>query len=203
MRPSRLALTSLLAASAFLTACGGSSDDSTPPPTEAAVTEAPTSAPAETTTTTELAPVQTGVSIVEGTTFSKAAGPVEVTVEGTAFKDFALGNRPPLDGLPTGVYVVFGWFDQNWKPSAGVGTDARRIVFETQSWALPADSRKVLDPDGTLPNVYTIDDAGNFSVKIPVDCSLAGQGTLGIAVYPASGAIQADHEFLIPITCTD
>jgi len=25
---------------------------------------------------------------------------------------------------------------------------------------------------------------------------------MAIAVYPASGAIQADHEFLIPITCT-
>ena len=163
------------------------------PATEAPTTLAPTTTAAPT----------TGVEIVEGTTFSKKAGPVTVTVKGTAFTDLALGNRPPLDGLPTGVYVVFGYFDAKWKPSEGAAVESRRIVTATQSWAMPDSSRDAFDPGKQIPNIFSIDDKGDFSATIPVDCSLAGTGTMGIAVYPASGAIQAEHEFLIPITCTD
>ena len=184
-------------------ACGGSADESSAsssPDTSAVETTSLATTTAVPTTT--VAPAGASVEIVEGTSVSSANGPAEVTVKGTGFTDLALGNRPPLDGLPTGVYIVFGWFDENWKPSAGVGTDARRIVFETQSWAMPEESRAILDPTNQLDNVYTLSPEGDFTVKIPVDCSLAGTGTMAIAVYPASGAIQADHEFLLPITCT-
>ena len=200
----RVIRTVLISATVFaLAACGSSSDDlssSLTPDTSAVETstvEPTTAAP-----TTTAAPAGPSVEIVEGTSFASTGGPVQVTVNGTGFTDLAVGNRPPLDGLPTGVYVVFGWFDENWKPSAGVGTDARRFVFETQSWAMPDESRAVLDPTNQLENVYTLSPEGDFSLTIPVDCSLAGTGTMAIAVYPASGAIQADHEFLIPITCT-
>ena len=201
----RLTRLAIVASITFaLAACGGSSSDETSNADTTVSTEATTEAPTSTqATTTTVAPATTGVEIEGNPTFSRSGGPVVVTVKGTAFTDFALGNRPPLDGLPTGVYVVFGWFDEVWQPSAGVGTEARRIVFETQSWALPDESRSILDPDGTTPNVFTIDADGNFSVTIPVDCTLPGEGTMAIAVYPASGAIQADHEFLLPITCTD
>lgn len=200
----RFIRTALISATVFaLAACGGSSDDSSSsltPDTSAVVTS--TVAPTTAAPTTTAAPAGPSVEIVEGTSFAPTGGQVQVTVNGTGFIDLAVGNRPPLDGLPTGVYVVFGWFDENWKPSAGVGTDARRFVFETQSWAMPDESRAVLDPTNQLENVYTLSPEGDFSLTIPVDCSLAGTGTMAIAVYPASGAIQADHEFLIPITCT-
>jgi hypothetical protein len=199
----RLVRTASISVAIFaLTACGGSSDDSTSsaaPDTSAVET---TSAPTTAAPTTTAAPAGASVEILEGTSFAAANGPVDITVVGQGFTDLAVGNRPPLDGLPTGVYVVFGWFDENWKPSAGVGTDARRFVFETQSWAMPDESRAVLDPTNQLENVYTLSPEGDFTVTIPIDCSLAGEGTMAIAVYPASGAIQADHEFLLPVTCT-
>jgi hypothetical protein len=199
----RLIRTAAISAAIFaLAACGGSSDDSTSsaaPDTSAVET---TSAPTTAAPTTTAAPAGASVEILEGDSFAAANGPVDVTVVGRGFTDLAIGNRPPLDGLPTGVYVVFGWFDENWKPSAGVGTDARRFVFETQSWAMPDESRAILDPANQLENVYSLSPEGNFSVTIPIDCSLPGEGTMGIAIYPASGAIQADHEFLLPITCT-
>lgn len=204
LSPAQRTIRATLVSAIVLTiaACGGSSDDATPseaPDTSAVET---TAAPTTTSAPTTTIPAAASVDIVEGTSFAATGGPVEVTIEGTGFTDLALGNRPPLDGLPTGVYVVFGWFDENWKPSAGVGTDARRFVFETQSWAMPDESRAVLDPTNQLENVYSLSPDGDFTVTIPVDCSLAGTGTMAIAVYPASGAIQADHEFLIPITCT-
>jgi hypothetical protein len=199
----RLVRTASISVAIFaLAACGGSSDDSTSsaaPDTSAVET---TSAPTTAAPTTTAAPAGASVEILEGTSFAAANGPVDITVVGRSFTDLAVGNRPPLDGLPTGVYVVFGWFDENWKPSAGVGTDARRFVFETQSWAMPDESRAVLDPTNQLENVYTLSPEGDFTVTIPIDCSLAGEGTMAIAVYPASGAIQADHEFLLPVTCT-
>ena len=200
----RVIRTVLISATVFaLAACGGSSDDSSSSLTpDTSAVETSSVAPATAAPTTTAAPAGASVEIVEGTSFASTGGPVEVTVNGTGFTDLAVGNRPPLDGLPTGVYVVFGWFDENWKPSAGVGTDARRFVFETQSWAMPDESRAILDPTNQLENVYSLSPEGDFSLTIPVDCSLAGTGTMAIAVYPASGAIQADHEFLIPITCT-
>lgn len=200
----RVIRTALISATVLvLAACGGSSDDSTASVApNSSVAETTSEAPTTAAPTTTAAPAGASVEIVEGTSFAATGGPVSVTVNGTGFTDLAVGNRPPLDGLATGVYVVFGWFDENWKPSAGVGTDARRFVFETQSWAMPDESRAVLDPTNQLENVYTLSPEGDFTVTIPVDCSLAGTGTMAIAVYPASGAIQADHEFLIPITCT-
>jgi hypothetical protein len=69
-------------------------------------------------------------------------------------------------------------------------------------WAMPAASRAVLDPENLLPNIFELDDAGNFTVTIPVT-KIEGTGTYAIAVYPASGAVKAEHEFLIPITFID
>lgn len=185
-------------------ACGGSDDSSdvttavdSTPVTEPAVTEAPTTV-AETTTTVA-APSGPMVEIVGGVTEYPADAETIVTVKGTGFTDLALGSREPLNGIPTGVYVVVGAFDEVWQPSAGVGASARRTDAMNQMWAMPESSRAVLDPDGLLPNVFELDADGNFTVEIPVK-KPEGDGVYAIAVYPASGAIKAEHEFLIPIT---
>jgi hypothetical protein len=193
------------AALVLVASCGGSEDssDSAAPATEApttepAVTEAPTTTAAPTTTTTE-APAGPSVEIVGGLTDFPADAETIVTVTGTGFTDLALGNRPPLDGIATGVYIVVGSFDEVWQPSAGAGAGARRTDAMNQMWAMPVESREVLDPDGLLPNIFVLDADGNFTVDIPVK-KPEGEGTYAIAVYPASGAIKAEHEFLIPIT---
>jgi hypothetical protein len=192
------------AAAVLVASCGGSenSSDSAAPSTEApttepAVTEAPTTTAAPTTTT--MVPAGPTVEIVGGVTEFSADAETIVTVTGTGFTDLALGNRPPLDGIATGVYVVVGTFDEVWQPSAGAGADARRTDAMNQMWAMPVESREVLDPEKLLPNIFELDADGNFSVDIPVK-KPEGEGVYAIAVYPASGAIKAEHEFLIPIT---
>ena len=183
------------ACAAIFAACGGSSDSSD---TSAA---AATDAPVTTDESTTVAPSGPQVTIVEGTEFP-AGTETMITVQGTGFIDLATGSRPPLEGLPTGIYVVFGTFDDVWRPSEGAPTSARRTVAEDPMWAMPAASRAVLDPENLLPNIFELDDAGNFTVTIPVS-KIAGTGTYAIAVDPASGAIKAEHEFLIPITFID
>ena len=189
----------------FVAACGGNDDSSTdsveataPPTTAVSSTDAPSTTAAETTTTI---PTPTGpsIEIVGDRTDFPADGETIVTVKGTGFTDLALGNRPPLDGLPTGVYVVVGTFDGVWQPSAGAGAGTRRTDAMNQMWAMPVESREVLDPDGLLPNIFVLDEDGSFTVEIPVK-KPEGEGTYAIAVYPASGAINAAHEFLFPIT---
>lgn len=188
----------------FAASCGGSNDtaDTTVaatevPTTESVVTEAPTTTVASTTTTE--APTGPTVEIVGGLTDFPADAETIVTVTGTGFTDLALGSRPPLDGLATGVYIVVGTFDEVWQPSAGAGAGSRRTDAMNQMWAMPVESRDVLDPDGLLPNIFVLDTDGNFSVDVPVK-KPEGDGVYAIAVYPASGAIKAEHEFLIPIT---
>lgn len=189
----------------LVASCGGSDDssgnsvvDTTVTPTSAApATEAPTTTVADSTTT--MAPAGPSVEIVGGVTDFPSDAETMVTVVGTGFTDLAIGNRPPLDGLPTGVYVVVGTFDEVWQPSTGAGASTRRTDPMNQMWAMPVDSRSVLDPDGLLPNIFVLEMDGSFSVDVPVT-KPEGDGIYAIAVYPASGAIKAEHEFLIPIT---
>jgi hypothetical protein len=136
---------------------------------------------------------------VVGSTRISNVGTTLVTVKGEGFANLAVGNRPPLAGRPTGVYVVFGRFDENWKPSAGAPASSRRTVLASQRWALPAASRPFVDPTGVSPEVITMGADGSFTAQIPVS-AIDGTGTYAIAVYPASGAINAAHEFLIPLT---
>ncbi len=183
------------ACAAIFAACGGSSDSSDTSGTAA------TDAPMTTDESTTVAPSGPQVTIVEGTEFPAGAETM-ITVQGSGFVDLATGSRPPLEGLATGIYVVFGTFDDVWRPSEGAPASARRTVAEDQMWAMPAASRAVLDPENLLPNIFELDDAGNFTVTIPVT-KIEGTGTYAIAVYPASGAVKAEHEFLIPITFID
>lgn len=136
---------------------------------------------------------------IVGSTRISTIGTTLVTVKGEGFTNLAVGNRPPLAGRPTGVYVVFGRFDENWKPSAGAPASARRTVLASQRWALPAASRPFVDPTGVSPDVITMGADGSFTAQVPVS-AIDGTGKYAIAVYPASGAINAAHEFLIELT---
>jgi hypothetical protein len=200
-----------LAIAGALVSCGGSSDSSPtsdPAVTEAPVTEAPVTEPPVTEAPVTEPPVTEApattvaagptVEIVEGTDFP-AGATTSITVIGTGFTDLAVGARPPLAGLPTGLYVVYGWFDEEWRPSTGAPASTRRTKPENQMWAMPTASRAALDPDNLLPNIFVLEDDGSFEVTFDVE-PIEGTGTLAVAVYPASGAINADHEFLIPVT---
>src|SRR5699024_8944856 len=70
-----------------------------------------------------------------------------ITVSGSGFDPNAnTGTRPPLAGQPSGIYVVFGDFDTDWKPSDGIASGARRVI--EQYWALPEPSFSQMNPGG-------------------------------------------------------
>ena len=74
-----------------------------------------------------------------------------------------------------------------------------RIVLGSQMWALPVASQSFVDPTGTNPNVVSVDAKGNFVAKEPVS-TLSGTGKYGLAVFSASGAINAAREFMLELT---
>lgn len=123
-----------------------------------------------------------------------AAG-VTATVRGSGFDPAAnLSTRPPVTpGQPAGVYVVFGSFDQTWRPSEGAPAGARRVL--DQKWALPDASRPSQDPA-----YVTLTPEGTFETTLTVKPADGASGTYGVATYAAGGAApNAPQELLTPI----
>lgn len=127
-----------------------------------------------------------------------------VTVTGGGFDPSAnTGTRPPLAGSPTGIYVVFAKIGDPWRPSQGAPSTARTVL--DQKWVLPAASRTVLDPQGTNPDLVELAEDGTFGVTLDVaqltegaaDCAT---DTCAVITYAAGGAVNADHEFALPLT---
>jgi len=118
-----------------------------------------------------------------------------LTVQGAGFDPAGnIGTRPPLNGQAAGVYVVFGRYDTNWKPSAGAPASSRRII--KQIWALPEPAYSTFNPTGTDPGFALLNSDGTFSVNIDVAPSTTiTAGNYGIFVYPGSGAVNAANEF--------
>ncbi|HNI35707.1 MAG TPA: hypothetical protein PLV93_09925 [Microthrixaceae bacterium] len=145
------------------------------------------------------APPTSGAAITVSKTENVEAGDV-ITISGTGFTTTGnLGTRPPLAGQPAGVYVVFGRFAENWKPSAGAG--GRTVIV--QKWALNASSRDILvgfpwlqDPAQFV--TYNAD--GSWSTTITVPSIDTSQTDFGFAVYPGSGASNTGEELLQRVT---
>lgn len=126
-----------------------------------------------------------------------------ITVTGSGFiPELAVGTRPPLAGKPAGVYVAFGAFAGNWKPSAGAPSSARPAYSQSEGglrWAVLEADRAIvgvsdsvtLNPDGTFTATIT--------VKRGYDGALAG-GNYGIYTYPGSGAVQPLFETFTAVT---
>lgn len=129
-----------------------------------------------------------------------------VTVTGTGFLPTVLGTRPPLAGKAAGVYVVFGRFADNWKPSAGAASSARVGLPAGQGgtkWAvLAADMTTV---GGASAGAIELHPDGTFTAQVSVkeDWSPATTpttGNWGIYTYAGSGAASAAYETFTPIT---
>lgn len=152
----------------------------------------------------EAAPAQAEVTVSE-TTLS-ADGSHTVTVTGTGFDPaLATGTRPPLSGKPSGTYVVFGKFAENWQPSAAAPSSSRRN--SSQKWAVLAEDMATiggpnagaveLDPDGSFEATVTVSKAAIDAIA--TDPSLVNYG---IYTYPGGGATQPLYETYTPITFT-
>lgn len=121
-----------------------------------------------------------------------------ITVTGTGFDPAAnVGTRPPFAGQPSGVYVVFGRFAENWRPSAGAPSSARQVIH--QVWALPRAQHDMLNPTGTNPEITLLEADGTFSAQLPVSAA-EGSGAYAVATYPASGAVNPSQELLVPVS---
>ena len=162
-----------------------------------------TYAPFSTFTTVDAAgPVPTATPTV---TVSKTAGldpdGETVTVTGSGFlpnSPHTDGTRPPLQGSFTGAYVVFGSFADEWRPSTG-GTSAARKGFDTKWGLLAADMPKV---GGTAAGAIEIAADGTFSTTLHIakaDGALEN-GTWGVYTYAAGGAKYAPFETATPIS---
>lgn len=115
-----------------------------------------------------------------------------LTVAGTGFDPSGnLGTRPPLAGQPGGVYVVFGKFDDTWRPSQGAPSSARRVI--EQLWVLPEPSYSTMNPSGTADSFALMQPDGSFEVELPAALD-DRPGTYGVYVYPGSGATNATDE---------
>ncbi|MFE5290613.1 HtaA domain-containing protein [Isoptericola sp. NPDC056618] len=127
-----------------------------------------------------------------------------LTVTGSGFDPAAnMATRPPITtGQPTGVYVVFGKFAQDWRPSDGVASSARTVV--SQKWALPEPSYSQLKASN--PNVadqlVLLKEDGTFSADLQVKTDDA-DGVYGVYTYAAGGAAaNAAQELAVPVAFT-
>jgi hypothetical protein len=128
-----------------------------------------------------------------------------VTVTGSGFDPLAnvnAGGRPPVaKDQPTGVYVVFGKFASDWRPSDGAASSARTVV--SQKWALPEPSYSQVK--AAFPNVagqlVLMNEDGSFSADLEVATDDSASGVYGVYTYAAGGAAaNAAQELAIPVT---
>lgn len=119
-----------------------------------------------------------------------------ITITGTGFTTTGnLGTRPPLYNQAGGVYVVFGSFGTNWRPSA---TGGEREVF-TQRWAAPAGSYNTLAGLVGTSELVHLNEDGSFTVELEVKATDGKYDTLAIATYAGSGAVNSGEELLVPL----
>jgi len=133
------------------------------------------------------------------------AGTGTLTVTGSGFDPAAnTATRPPITtGQPTGVYVVFGKFAQDWRPSDGVASSARKVV--SQKWALPEPSYSQLKAStpSVADQLVLLKEDGTFSADLEVRTDDTVDGVYGVYTYAAGGAAaNAAQELAVPVAFT-
>lgn len=125
-----------------------------------------------------------------------------VTVTGTGFDPNAnVSTRPPVPvGMPTGVYVVFGRFADDWKPSAGAAASTRQVI--DQKWALPAASQAAAEAaHGPNAQYVALGADGSFTTTLNLETDDTKTGNYGVATYAAGGAAaNASQETFTPVS---
>lgn len=156
-----------------------------------------------------LAPAHTAAAIQVSQTNLREDQSATVTVTGTGFEPSeTTAIRPPLAGKPSGVYVVVGKFADNWKPSAGAASSARKALASQTKWAVLADDMETIG--GSSAGAIELTNAGTFTTtmtfsKAELDAisGLTEDHThYGIYTYPAGGAKNTEWELVQPLTFT-
>lgn len=140
-------------------------------------------------------------------------GPVQrgdvLYVHGSGFDAQANRGGFPLPvpaGQPNGVYVLYGAFPDDWRPSADAPSANRKHPHDRMSWvitdaALAAVPSVPLNMQRTITRVHdTMQPDGTFRARIVVDPPEQPTGTnWGVYVYPAAGSINAAEEIYVPL----
>lgn len=152
----------------------------------------------------ELEPEPAVPSVSVSETEVSSAGSTTVTVTGSGFDpSVATGARPPLAGKAAGAYVVFGKFAEQWRPSQGLPSSARKV--SSQKWAVPAESMAIIG--GTPGGAVELTADGSFTTELVIDKSAVDAAATaeslvnyGIYTYPGAGAAAPAYETHTPIT---
>lgn len=135
---------------------------------------------------------------------SKTAGVAEgeeLTVTGAGFDPAANKSLrvPVTPGEAAGVYVVFGSFAENWKPSTGADSTTRTLL--DTKWALPQTSFEQVSRDfsNQIPRLVKLNDDGTFEVKVKAKKVVDNPRSYGVYTYPGGGAVNPEHELAVPV----
>ncbi len=148
--------------------------------------------------------IQALAAVVPTIVVSKTTGLVtgeKITVTGSGFSADAPATtaiRPPLVGRFGGVYVAFGKFAQNWRPSAGVPT-AQRPTAAGLKWVMDAADAATYASMGGV----AINPDGSFEVELTVTPAISGaiaDGNFGVYTYPGGGATYPAFETYTPVS---
>ena len=123
-----------------------------------------------------------------------------VTVRGSGFlpnAPYTTGRYAPLEGKFAGTYVVFGSFAEQWKPSQGIGSAARKTL--ASRWAVQAAELELI---ASVPGGTKLNADGTFETTLTLTKDSAealANGRYGVYTYAAGGATYAPFETFTPI----
>ncbi|WP_164512799.1 HtaA domain-containing protein [Leucobacter chromiireducens] len=134
----------------------------------------------------------------------------KLTVSGTGFDPYANvfpnGMGVPIPNtLPQGTFAVFGNFAENWQPSKGAPSSARKMDKSNRAWLLAEDTLNAVPEafretirEQWSPLSAEGDFSWTFTVKAPTE-TVPG-GAYGIYTYAGGvGSSNAEHELAVPL----
>ncbi|OCI33244.1 HtaA domain-containing protein [Oerskovia enterophila] len=131
-----------------------------------------------------------------------------IVVKGSGFDPAAnVGGRgaPIPANLPQGTYVVFGSFADEWQPSTGAPTTARKVG--PQAWALAESVLDQVPPafQGTIRKQWVdIAEDGSFTATLTLaELEAIEGGSFGVYTYAAGGVKNAAQELAFPVSFTN
>ncbi|MBD7982368.1 HtaA domain-containing protein [Oerskovia merdavium] len=131
-----------------------------------------------------------------------------IVVKGSGFDPAAnVGGRgaPIPANLPQGTYVVFGSFADEWQPSTGAPTTARKVG--PQAWALAESVLDQVPPafQGTIRKQWVdIAEDGSFTATLTLaELEAIEGGSFGVYTYAAGGVKNAAQELAYPVSFTN
>ncbi|WP_069386184.1 HtaA domain-containing protein [Cellulosimicrobium cellulans] len=127
-----------------------------------------------------------------------------IVVKGTGFDPAGnVGGRgiPIPSDLPQGTYVVFGSFAEQWRPSDGAASSARKVGSQVWALAEPVLEQVPAQFQGAIRAAWVdIAEDGSFEAELVVKNPAALEGgRYGVYTYPAGGVKNADQELYAPV----